>query len=213
VSAKTKYPLGKLSRRKKFWTFALFRFVARSLKQTPQRSPFVLIFWRNKLCAFLSFGGLRLAGPIEDGSPSFRRWKSIFVRPDCKGFSTRKVCGFQKKSKVSKSGNSCFVFASSIIYNQALVEDLFNRITPWNLLPKGNTWAPFSGVRFFWRCISFLFWAGWCIVSPNAVLARNHFLVDCKHRTRKIKFRGEKWLFWKKHLEAAPNIKKKRYRV
>ena len=101
------------------------------------------------------------------------------------------------------------MFASSIISNQALVEDLFNRITPWNLLPKGNTWAPFSGVRFFWRCISFLFWAGWCIVSPNAVLARNHFLVDCKHRTRKIKFRSEKWLFWKNTSRPHQTLKKK----
>ena len=32
-----------------------------------------MIFWRNQLCAFLSSGGLRLAGPNEDGSPSIRR--------------------------------------------------------------------------------------------------------------------------------------------
>ena len=70
------YPLGSLTRRRKFWTFlkfALFSFVARSLRQLPQRSPLVLIFWRNKLCAFLSSGGLRLAGPNEDGFPSIRR--------------------------------------------------------------------------------------------------------------------------------------------
>ena len=32
-----------------------------------------MIFLRNQLCAFLSSGGLRLAGPNEDGSPSIRR--------------------------------------------------------------------------------------------------------------------------------------------
>ena len=32
-----------------------------------------MIFWRNQLCAFVSSGGLRLAGPNEDGFPSIRR--------------------------------------------------------------------------------------------------------------------------------------------
>ena len=72
-----KYPLGKLIRRRKFWTFwnfARFSFVARSLRQMAQRSPFVSIIWRNEICAFVSSGGLRLAGPNEDGFSSFRRF-------------------------------------------------------------------------------------------------------------------------------------------
>ena len=32
-----------------------------------------MIFRRNKLCGFVSSGGLRLAGPNEDGFPSIRR--------------------------------------------------------------------------------------------------------------------------------------------
>ena len=50
--------------------------------------------------------------------------------PTVKVFRLERFADFKKKSKVSNSGNSCFVFASSIISNQALVEDLFNRITP-----------------------------------------------------------------------------------
>ena len=65
IVPQNKYPLGNVIRR-------------RNSELVRNLNLFVLllvrmIFWINKLCAFVSSGGLRLAGPNEDGFPSIRR--------------------------------------------------------------------------------------------------------------------------------------------
>ena len=116
------------------------------------------------------------------------------------------------------------MFASSIISNQALVEDLSNRITPRNMLRKGNIWAFVSGFRFvvedvfhfyFQRDDVSLAQTLNCAKTINCAkilncaklnCAKTNNLVVCEPRARKLKSRGEKWGFPKKVLEAARTI-------
>ena len=84
-----------------------------------------------------------MAGPIEDGFSSFRRFtppEHIFARG---AFLGGEVCGFNQKSKSENSGNTVFVLANIIISHQPLLEDLSNRITPSSMLEKGSTKARF----------------------------------------------------------------------
>ena len=88
-----------------------------------------MIFWRNILCAFVSSGGLRLAGPNEDGFPSIRRLEQTQLEDfhPFEGWFSLESCidsNFILKLNEGEPGRI------TVDDEIPLVEDLFNRITP-----------------------------------------------------------------------------------
>ena len=79
------------------------------------------------------------------------------------------VCGFNKKSKSGKSGNTVFVLANSIISHQTLVEDLHQQNHTFKYFGKGTTWAPFPRLVVLESIFRF------CLKACYVSLARAEF--------------------------------------